>query len=260
MQTAYLIRPLFAACAAITVAVLAAPQAVIGDDKKDDAGWTQLFNGKDLTGWKIPDPPSGEFKKGVKEVKNADGKVTAFVAVTNDRKVKGKDEPIPGKEYTLWQVKDGMIVGGGPASHLFTEIEADNFHYRVEAKINDKGNSGQYFRTKFGPGFPQGYEAQINATHGDRIRTGSLYPSFKLSDEDRKKITVMDTAPHKPDEFFTQEVIADGNHIQIFVNGKRTVDFTDPNSTYTKGHFALQGHDPGSVMTFKKVEYKPIKK
>ena len=55
--------------------------------------------------------------------------------------------------------------------------EADNFRYRVEAKINDKGNSGQYFRTKFEPGFPTGYEAQINATHGDPIRTGSLYPA-----------------------------------------------------------------------------------
>ena len=57
-----------------------------------------------------------------------------------------------------------------------------------------------------------------------------------------------------------EEVIADGNHIQIFVNGKKTVDFVDENNTYKKGHFALQGHDPGSVMTFKKVEYKPIKK
>ena len=130
----------------------------------------------------------------------------------------------------------------------------------MEAKINDKGNSGQYFRTKFGPGFPQGYETQINATHTDQIRTGSLYPSFKLTPEDRAKILVMKDAPHKADEFFVQEVIADGAHIRILVNGKQTIDFTDPNNTYKKGHFALQGHDPGSVMTFKKVEYKPIAK
>ncbi|HEX5033224.1 MAG TPA: DUF1080 domain-containing protein, partial [bacterium] len=192
----------------------------------------------------------------VKESKNADGKVIAFIGIE-----KAKKGGTPGKEVTLWQIKDGMIVGGGPASHIFTDVEAEDFHYRVEAKINDKGNSGQYFRTKFGPGFPQGYEAQINATHGDQIRTGSLYPSFgKLSDADRKKILVMKDAPNKPNEFFTQEVIAEGNHIQIFVNGKQTVDFADPNKTYMKGHFALQGHDPGSVMTFKKVEYKPIKK
>jgi len=248
--------PLHRLPAAILVATALTGLAPLGaEDKKADDGWVQLFNGKDLTGWKIPDPPSAQFKS-VKEVKNDAGKVVAFVGTLKD----GKDGT-PGKEFTLWQVKDGMIVGGGPASHIFSEVEADDFQYRVEAKINDKGNSGQYFRTAFGPGFPKGYEAQLNATHTDQIRTGSLYPSFgKLSDEDRAKILVLKDAPHKPDEFFTQEVIAEGNHIRILVNGKQTVDFTDPKSTYTKGHFALQGHDPGSVMTFKKVEYKPLKK
>lgn len=206
----------------------------------DRDGWISLFNGKDLTGWKIPNPPSGQFQ-GVREVKNDSGAVTAFVGILKN-----------GKEVTLWQVKDGLLIGGGPASHIFSEVEAENFHYRVVAKINDKGNSGQYFRTQFGPGFPKGYEAQINATHTDRIRTGSLYfPKVK-------EVLVLDQAPHKPDEYFTQEVIAVGNHIQIFVNGKKTVDWKDPNYTYKRGHFALQGHDPGSVMTFKVVEYKPI--
>jgi len=241
---------LFRTCLFAGVAAgLAAAPAAPADDAKPDDGWVQLFNGKDLTGWKVPNPPSGQFK-GVTEKKNEAGKVVAFIGETKN-----------GKDVTLWRVENGLLIGGGPASHIFSDAVADNFRYRVEAKINDHGNSGQYFRAKFGPGFPQGYEAQLNATHGDQIRTGSLYPSFgKLSDEDRKKILVMKTAPHKPDEFFTQEVVADGNHIQIFVNGKQTVDFTDPNNTYTKGHFALQGHDPGSVMTFKKVEYKPLKK
>jgi Domain of Unknown Function (DUF1080) len=215
---------------------------------KDTEGWVQLFNGKDFTGWKIPNPPSASFKA-VKETKNEDGKVIAFIGAEKDRK-----DGTPGKEVALWQIKDGMIVGGGPASHIFTELVAEDFHYRIEAKINDKGNSGQYFRTAFGPGFPKGYEAQINATGGDRIKTGSLY--FPKITE----VLVLNTAPHKPDEFFTQEVIAEGNHIQIIVNGKKTVDWKDPNNTFTKGHFALQGHDPGSVMTFKKVEYKPLKK
>ena len=217
---------------------------------KAEEGWVPLFNGKDFTGWKMVDPPSGEFKS-VKEVKNDDGKVIAFVGVTK------KDD----KEIKLWQIIDGQIVGGGPASHIFTELEAEDFHYRVEAKINDKGNSGQYFRTKMGPGFPAGYETQINATGGDPIKTGSLYPDGRTKlGEFKKDITVMNKAAHKPDEFFTQMVIAEGNHIQIFVNGEKTIDFKDPNKTYTKGHFALQGHDPGSIMTFKKVEYKPLKK
>ena len=240
----------FAPFALSLLATLASAEAGFTAEPKAEEGWVPLFNGKDLTGWKMVDPPSGEFKT-VKELKNEDGKVIAFVGLTK------KDD----KEIKLWQIKDGQIVGGGPASHLFSEIEAEDFEYRVEAKINDKGNSGQYFRTKMGPGFPAGYETQINATGGDAIKTGSLYPDGRTKLKDFKKdITVMDKAAHKPDEFFTQKVIAVGNHIQIFVNDKMTVDFKDPNNTYIKGHFALQGHDPGSVMTFKTVEYKPLKK
>src|SRR6185312_17350468 len=98
----------------------------------------------------------------------------------------GKDK---GKEVPLWRVEDGVLIGSGPHSHLFTEGgNYQNFRYRVEAMINDHGNSGQYFRTAFGADFPKGYEAQINSTHGDRIRSGSLYPSFrKLSKDDQKK-------------------------------------------------------------------------
>jgi hypothetical protein len=219
-----------------------APGKSSPNGKTGDEGWVQLFNGKDLTGWKMVNPPSGQFESVTAKADPA-GKVVAYEGKLKD-----------GKTETLWQVKDGLLIGAGPASHLFSEQEYDDFHYRVEAKINDKGNSGQYFRTQFGPGFPKGYEAQINATHGDKIRTGSLYfPKVK-------EVLVMNDAPHKADEFFTQEVIADGDEITVLVNGKQTVKWKDPNKTYSKGHFALQGHDPGPVVTFKKIEYKPLKK
>src|SRR4051794_15682305 len=111
MKRLFVLAALFAAVAA----------PAFGDDKKD--GWVQLFNGKDLTGWKV-------YPKGT-----------------------GK-----------WKVEDGAIVGSGPASHLFSERgDYKNFHFRVECMINDKGNSGQYVRTKFEKGFPTGFEAQINA-------------------------------------------------------------------------------------------------
>jgi hypothetical protein len=206
---------LFGFALPLVVAVALGP--IFADDAKKDEGFIQLFNGKDLTGWKThPDD-------------------------------KGK-----------WEVVDGAIVGSGPVGHLYSEKDDyTNFIFRVEAMISDKGNSGQMFRTNFQKGFPKGYEAQINATHGDPIRTGSLYPAFKLSKEDREKIIILDML-HKPDEWFTQEVIADGNHIIIKVNGKTTVDFVDPNNSFTKGHFALQQHNDGSVVKFKKVEYKPL--
>ena len=242
-----LTRILVGTTLAVVAVGLTLPAVPADEPKAGSDGWVQLFNGKDLTGWKMIDPPSGQFKK-VTAKKNDDGKVVAYVGELKD-----------GTTETLWKVEDGLLIGAGHASHLFTEGTYENFQYRIEAKINDKGNSGQYFRAQFAPGFPPGYEAQINATHGDPIRTGSLYPAGKLG-QFKKDITVMNTAPHKADEFFVQEVLADGEHIVIKVNGKQTIDFNDTTKSFTKGHFALQGHDPGTVVTFKKIEYKPLSK
>jgi hypothetical protein len=207
-----MLRRLFYLAGFLAILSLTAPIPAAADDKKDDdKGWVQLFNGKDLTGWKT--------------------------------------HP---KDKAKWEVKDGILIGTGPAGHLFSERgDYENFRYRVEAMINDNGNSGQYFRTEFGPSFPKGYEAQINSTHKDKIRTGSLYlPQVK-------EVLVFEQL-HKPDEWFTQEVIAIGNHIVIKVNGKTTVDWKDPQNRYTKGHFALQQHDPGTVVKFRKIEVKEL--
>jgi 3-keto-disaccharide hydrolase len=211
--------------------------------------WVKLFNGSDLTGWKIPPKTNNDFTE-IIPVKSNDGKVTGYDAKLKD-----------GKTVHLWRVEDGILIGSGPHSHLFTERgDYTDFEYKVVAMINDHGNSGQYFRTKFEGGFPRGYEAQIDATHADKIRTGSLYPDGRTNlGKYRDQICVMNTAPHKPNEWFTQEVTAKGNHIVIKVNGKVTVDFMDPDNTYTKGHFALQGHDPGTVVKFKSVEVKELK-
>src|SRR5437762_8740880 len=176
----------------LTVVLLPAwgPQAAADD--KDNAGWVQLFNGKDLTGWKLHPKPGGTIVEVIPQEQA--GKLIAYQGKLKD------NTTVP-----LWRVEEGILIGSGPASHLFSERDDyQNFRYRVEAMINDKGNSGQYFRAQFGPGFPKGYEAQINATHRDKIRTGSLYfPQIK-------ELLVLDTAPHKPDEWFTQEVVAEG--------------------------------------------------
>jgi len=223
-------------------------------DTKDATKWTALFNGKDLTGWKLHEKPNPGALTEIL-TKEKDGKVIAYYGKSKEKD--GEES----KEVPLWRVEEGTLIGSGPSTHLFSERgDYENFRYKVEAAINDHGNSGQYFRTAFGPGFPRGYEAQINSTHGDKIRTGSLYPSFRrdLPKEDREKILVFDQLV-KPDEFFTQEVIAEGNHIVIKVNGKTTVDYVDEKNTFKKGHFALQGHDPGTVVKFRKIEVLELK-
>jgi hypothetical protein len=204
---------------AALVGCLAAAMLPAADEKKDTKdGWVQLFNGKDLKGWKT-------------HPKN------------------------PGK----WRVEEGVIVSTGPVSHLFSERgDYKNFHFRIEAKIGDKSNSGQYVRTKFEPGFPTGYEVQINATHGDRIRTGSIYPDYRQKDMKDVKSNLVLKAPHKPDEWFTQEVICNGPKITTIVNGKKMVEWTDPKYRFKQGHFALQQHDPKSIVWFRKLEVKEL--
>jgi hypothetical protein len=234
-----------AAVALTAVVALTATSARAADEE-----YVSLFNGKDLTGWKLH-PETNKGSVASFEEKKVDGKVVAIVGkVFTDRNKKDT------KDVTLWEVKDGLLVGAGPMSHLFTEKgDYKNFRFRVEMKINDKGNSGMFFRSGFRGGVPKGYEAQLNATHGDRVKTGSIYPNGEFGLDKFKAVTcIMDKAAHKADEFFTQEVFAEGPKLSTFVNGIRQIEWTDPEHRFKEGHFALQAHDPGSVMTFRKVE------
>ncbi len=174
-----------------------------GKAKPATGEWVSLFDGKTLSGWTTADGTPGG-----------------------------------------WKVEDGAITSSGTASHLFSPRgDYKNFRYRAEVNINDKGNSGQYFRTAKGPGFPKGYEAQINSTHGDPVKTGSIYNHVKVL-----KMLV------PPDTWFTQEIEAVGNHIVVKVDGKTAVDYTDPKSSFTKGYFAFQHHDPTCHVKIRKVE------
>lgn len=195
--------------ALLAALAVTATMTLRADDTKDDKGWVALFNGKDLDGW---------------EAYNA----------------KGKQDDLSKN----WVVKDGVIHGSGPASHLFTpKGDYKDFKYRAEVKVADKANSGMYFRTAKGPGFPKGYEAQVNSTHTDPKRTGTLYGFVPV-----EKMLV------PPDTWFVQEIEAVGNHIIIRVNGEKVVDFTDPKNTHKEGFFAFQQHDPGSKVQIRKVE------
>lgn len=144
---------------------------------------------------------------------------------------------------SVWSVKDGAIVGDGDRSHLFyMKHECVNCEFKAEVKLNHAGNSGMYFRAKFMPGWPEGYEAQVNNTHTDWRRTGSLY---KLSDV--KEQLVPD------DTWWTQHIIANGNHIIVKVNDKTVVDHMDEKNSYASGYVALQQHNLGSVVQYRNI-------
>jgi hypothetical protein len=183
-------------------------------------GWINLFNGKDLTGWKANENPE------------------------------------------QWKVEDGAIVAHGKRSHLFyvgddpnSPPEFKNFDFKAELMTEPKANSGIYFHTKWqNDGWPQiGYECQVNTTHKDPVKTASLYNVEKNF-----------TAPSSDNEWFTEEIIVEGKHIVTKVNGKTIVDYIEPDNLERKtprlsqGTFALQAHDPDSVVRYRKITVKKL--
>lgn len=166
-------------------------------------------------------------------------------------------EQVGGEGSSKWEVSDGAIHGTGGASMLVcTEGPYKNFKYRAEVRINDKGNSGLYFRTTRKPGFLDGYEAQIDHTHSDPIRTGSIYGMCHVY----KQLV-------EPDEWFTYELeVRDDNwrgrdmtRIKVTINGDELYEYLDFDKTFKQGHFAFQQHDPGSKVDIRKVEVLPLK-
>jgi hypothetical protein len=207
-------------------------------------GMGQLFNGKDLTGWKM---------------------------------FKGN----PRQEKSKWAVsKEGWLnLKDGPGD-LQTEKLYDDFVLQLECKSNGKHlNSGVFFRAIPGK-YQQGYEAQIHnnftadpprkyqveeydpKTHkplGKKVvqsaavdyGTGAIYRRVPA----RKGIA-------KDGEWFTMTVVARGRHIATWVNGVQVVDWADNRPAKENaregyreaaGAISLQGHDPTTDLSFRNI-------
>ncbi|MCP4814203.1 MAG: DUF1080 domain-containing protein [Planctomycetaceae bacterium] len=187
--------------------------------EKED-GWVSLFDGKSMKGWKA-----------------------------NENK-------------ETWKFEKGNLVCEGPRSHLFyvgSDKPFVNFEFKAEVMTTPGSNAGIYFHTRYQKdGWPKyGYEAQVNITHGDPKKTGSLYGVVNVSNP-----------PAKDNEWWTQHIIVKGKHIQIKINDKTVVDYTEPENKkatsnqferrLASGTFALQGHDPKSKVYFRNIQVKRL--
>jgi len=66
------------------------------------------------------------------------------------------------------------------------------------------------------------------------------------------------TAEAKDRVWFNEHIIVQDNHVTIFVDGKKVVDWTEPGRDLNVGTFALQGHDPGSTVRYTNIYVKPL--
>jgi hypothetical protein len=160
-----------------------------------------------------------------------------------------------------WKIEEGAFVTRGKTCHLFyagDEKPFKNFHLKVDVKTDRNSNGGIYFHTKYQrDGWPRGgFECQVNNTQSDWIKTGSLYGLVNIA-----------AAPSRDGEWWTQEVIVQGNTVTVLIDGKKLLQYTEPPGAQPgrdferklgEGTFALQAHDPGSVVRYKNIRVKRL--
>ncbi len=169
-----------------------------------------------------------------------------------------------GNNASTFTVDSGMIIAHGPTAHLFYMGDLQNhnfknFEFKADVMTTPGSNSGIYFHTEYqDSSWPKkGYEAQVNNSHTDWRRTGSLYGV-----SDVKEVIVKDN------EWYTEHIMVQGKRIIIKINDKTVVDYTEPENVQrpkgdegrvlSSGTFALQGHDPNSKVYFKNIMVKPL--
>lgn len=182
----------------------------------------------------------------------------------------------------FWSVQDGAITGKttkenptkGNTFLIWKGGEVGDFDLTLKFKIVG-GNSGIQYRSKDkGNYVVNGYQADIDSTN---FYMGILYEEGgrgilanrgkkvkvvegeggSVADGEASDKEVLDAL--KKDDWNEYRVVAKGNHLQHFINGKITVDVTDENEAKAakKGILALQLHaGPPMVVQFKDIVLK----
>ena len=183
-----------------------------------EEGFTTIFDGKSFTGWKT--------------------------SVDNTN---------------TWKIEDGAFVARGNVAHVFYVGDTNafkNFELKVDVMTEPNANGGIYFHTAYQEkGFPRaGIECQVNVSHTDWIKTGSLYGLVNIG-----------LTPAKDNQWWTQHIIVRGRKATVKIDGKTVIEYNEPQLSPTgrgkklgEGTFALQAHDPKSIIHYKNIRVKRL--
>ncbi|MBT3501962.1 MAG: DUF1080 domain-containing protein [Candidatus Marinimicrobia bacterium] len=169
---------------------------------------------------------------------------------------KGWESLFNGKDLTGWRasengdfrVEDGAIVVRGNRAHLFSDREFTNFEFKCEIMTSPNSNSGLYFHTQYEESWPsRGYEVQVNTSHGDPVKNGSLWGVVRSFEP-----------MAKDNEWFTLSLKVEGKHVVTKVNSNVVVDYNELEGVTAgrridKGSFAIQAHDPKSMVRYRNI-------
>lgn len=145
-----------------------------------------------------------------------------------------------------WTVEGGTLIGRDGPGHLFTDGTYRDFEMRALVRVNERGNSGMYFRVTPNPNpnvpWPNGFEAQVD-NHDPKNFTGCIYDMAWPAGV---------TAPITRDNaWFDYRVRAEGNRVRTWINGVPMVDAEL--EQFEEGHLAVQGHHRGNVIQFRDI-------
>jgi hypothetical protein len=182
-----------------------------------------------------------------------------FVSITDGKTFNGW-KPATENSAT-WRIEDGAFITRGSRCHLFyvgDEKPFKDFELKAEVMTEPGSNGGIYFHTRYqADGWPKyGFESQVNCTHSDWRKTGSLYDVVNVAH-----------AFSKDNQWWTQHIIVQGNKVTVRVDGQIVLEYTEPPGAqarpdYTRkldqGTFALQAHDPKSVIRYKNIRVKRL--
>jgi hypothetical protein len=210
-------------------------------DNTPPAGFTALFNGKDLSGWQ------GTIQIS-QRAKLAADKVEAAQKATDD------------KTLPHWKVVDGVLVNDGKGGNLATKKDYANIELYVDWMIEPKGDSGIYLR-----GEPQvqiwdsesldpaKYKLELNKGSGALWNNANPKDKVPLRKADRK-----------PGEWNTFHIVMKGDKVTVKLNGELVVDNVALENIWEKGKplpakgpVELQQH-PKQDGTFGAIKFKNI--
>ena len=194
----------------------------------NDHGWIKLFNGKDLSGWKIFLDPSSKVSP-----------------------------------TAIWKVERGMIVCDGSVyGYLLTDREYENYVLKVQwrwgEKVTRSRNSGVFVHVSGRDMiWPKGVEAQLEAGHAGDFW---LVEHFKLKIDPKRQdpriarhyYRLKDHVEKPIGQWNQYEITCKGNTIKLVINGQVVNEGTQAESS--KGKILLQSE--GAEIYFRDVELK----
>ena len=208
---------------AAAVLVLSLAVSARADDNVPPPGFTALFNGHDLSGWKVPEGDGGHWK-----VVNGAIDYDAQSEAAGDKSLWLEREFVDFELHVDWRIKEAPYTNPNVPYILPDGTHARDIHGQEMKLALPDADSGIYLRGS------ATYQVNIWCWP---IGSGEMYgirTNPRTSPELRAAVTPRTQADHPVGEWNRFEITVRGNTVQTFLNGKLVIPRQDPRPAATR--------------------------